>query len=172
VKDTLRERAERVLRDSTPARRMRTGLAIERLAAWGGEGPLRLLDAGCDVGLLSLALARRFPRWSIEAVDVNDAMLDQGRAWAAAEGLDRIEFRHADVTRDLPARRYDAVAALECLTLIPDLDAAVAGLAGTLRPGGLLVAHAGGDAGLFSAVVGGWVSGETGSVPVTREVRA
>jgi hypothetical protein len=39
------------------------------------------------------------------------------------------------------------------------------------RPGGLLVAHAGGDAGLFSAVIGGWVGGETGSVPVTREVR-
>ncbi|WP_324277892.1 thioredoxin family protein [Blastococcus brunescens] len=40
------------------------------------------------------------------------------------------------------------------------------------RPGGLLVVHAGGDAGLFSAIVGGWVSGETGSAPVTREVRA
>jgi hypothetical protein len=40
------------------------------------------------------------------------------------------------------------------------------------RPGGLLVAHAGGDAGLFSAVIGGWVSGETGSAPVTREVGA
>jgi hypothetical protein len=39
------------------------------------------------------------------------------------------------------------------------------------RPGGLLAVHAGGDAGLFSAVVGGWVSGETGSSPVTREVR-
>jgi len=38
------------------------------------------------------------------------------------------------------------------------------------RPGGLLVAHAGGRAGLFSAIVGGWASGETGSQPVTREV--
>jgi hypothetical protein len=38
------------------------------------------------------------------------------------------------------------------------------------RPGGLLVAHAGGDAGLFSAIVGGWVGGEMGSIPVTREV--
>jgi hypothetical protein len=50
------------------------------------------------------------------------------------------------------------------------------GLAGTelpkFRPGGLLVIHAGGDAGLFSAIVGGWVSGETGSAPVTREVSA
>lgn len=39
-----------------------------------------------------------------------------------------------------------------------------------LRPEGLLVVHAGGRAGLFSAIIGSWVSGETGSVPVTREV--
>jgi hypothetical protein len=38
------------------------------------------------------------------------------------------------------------------------------------RPGGLLVVHAGGTAGLFSAVIGGWVSGAMGSEPVTREV--
>jgi hypothetical protein len=38
------------------------------------------------------------------------------------------------------------------------------------RPGGLLIAHAGGKAGLFSAVIAGWASGEVGSAPVTREV--
>lgn len=35
------------------------------------------------------------------------------------------------------------------------------------REGGLLVCHAGGGAGLFSAVLGGWVNGEEGSDPVT-----
>ncbi len=35
------------------------------------------------------------------------------------------------------------------------------------RPGGLLIAHAGGNAGLFSSVLGGWVGGGTGSEPVT-----
>jgi hypothetical protein len=35
------------------------------------------------------------------------------------------------------------------------------------RSGGLLVAYAGGPAGMFSAVVGGWASGATGSSPVT-----
>ena len=39
------------------------------------------------------------------------------------------------------------------------------------RPGGLLVAHAGGDAGMFSAVIGGWVGGAAGSTPVTVPVR-
>jgi len=39
------------------------------------------------------------------------------------------------------------------------------------RPGGLLVVHAGGTAGMFSAVIGGWVSGAAGSEPVTVEIR-
>src|SRR5581483_10481531 len=38
------------------------------------------------------------------------------------------------------------------------------------RPGGLLIVHAGGTAGLFSAIIGGWVSGAIGSEPVTREI--
>ena len=39
------------------------------------------------------------------------------------------------------------------------------------RDGGLLLVHAGGGAGLFSAIIGGWVNGPGGSQPVTREVR-
>src|SRR5215831_3690702 len=51
-----------------------------------------------------------------------------------------------------------------------------ASLAGTtvnkFRPGGLMIVHAGGDAGMFSGIIGGWsAGGERGSVPVTREVR-
>lgn len=35
------------------------------------------------------------------------------------------------------------------------------------RPGGLLVVHAGGNAGLFSSILSGWVGGAKGSEPVT-----
>lgn len=38
------------------------------------------------------------------------------------------------------------------------------------RPGGLLLVHAGGPAGLFSAIIGGWVSGAAGSDPVSKLV--
>ncbi|MEO6468505.1 MAG: thioredoxin family protein [Acidimicrobiia bacterium] len=38
------------------------------------------------------------------------------------------------------------------------------------RDGGLLIAHAGGGAGLFSGIMGGWASGKMGSEPVTREI--
>ena len=39
------------------------------------------------------------------------------------------------------------------------------------RPGGLLLVHAGGPAGLFSAIIGGWVNGTAGSDPVTKLVK-
>ena len=38
------------------------------------------------------------------------------------------------------------------------------------RSGGLLLVHAGGPAGLFSAIIGGWVNGAAGSDPVTKVV--
>jgi len=39
------------------------------------------------------------------------------------------------------------------------------------RPDGLWFVHAGGTAGMFSAIIGGWINGETGSQAVTQEVR-
>lgn len=38
------------------------------------------------------------------------------------------------------------------------------------RPDGILLVHAGGGAGLFSAIIGGWANGAVGSQPVTRQV--
>ena len=42
---------------------------------------------------------------------------------------------------------------------------------GKFRADGLLLVHAGGGAGLFSAIIGGWANGSTGSQPVTRRVQ-
>jgi hypothetical protein len=38
------------------------------------------------------------------------------------------------------------------------------------RPGGLMLTYAGGGAGLFSEIIGGWANGDVGSKPVTRVV--
>ena len=46
------------------------------------------------------------------------------------------------------------------------------GMVSKFRPGGLQIVRAGGTAGLFSAIIGGWVaSGPRGSQPVTMEIR-
>lgn len=45
-------------------------------------------------------------------------------------------------------------------------------MARKIRDGGLMIVRAGGGAGMFSGIIGGWsASGEKGSSPVTREIR-
>jgi hypothetical protein len=40
------------------------------------------------------------------------------------------------------------------------------------RPGGLIIVRAGGDAGMFSGIIGGWsAGGARGSLPITKEVK-
>ena len=40
------------------------------------------------------------------------------------------------------------------------------------RPGGIMIVHAGGDAGMFSGIIAGWsAGGPRSSLPVTKEVR-
>jgi thiol-disulfide isomerase/thioredoxin len=97
---------------------------------------------------------------------------------------------HGRVFRDAGWDRDRLLAELDVLLTVPGAELArgVGGIAEGMppamvsagredvpvpkfRPGGLLVAHAGGTAGLFSTVIPGWVSGATGSEPVTVPVR-
>ncbi|MCW2608234.1 MAG: uncharacterized protein JWO60_2927 [Frankiales bacterium] len=103
----------------------------------------------------------------------------------AFDALVVVSPEHGRVFRDAGWDRDRTVAELHALLQLPaeELVRGAGGMAegipvefaGTSLPkyreGGLLLVHAGGDAGLFSAIVGGWVSGSTGSTPVTREVR-
>ena len=103
----------------------------------------------------------------------------------AFDALLVVSPEHGRVLREAGWDRARLLAELEPLLLLPadELRRGAGGMAEGVpdalagvdlpkfRPGGLLVVHAGGDAGLFSAVVGGWVSGDAGSAPVTTEVR-
>ena len=90
-------------------------------------------------------------------------------------------FRNAGWSK---ARVYEELYSL-CKIPEEDLVAGAKGIAeggqassraGTMvdkfRPGGLMIVRAGGGAGMFSGIIGGWSSsGPRGSTPVTREVR-
>ena len=41
-----------------------------------------------------------------------------------------------------------------------------------MSDGGILIVFCGGGAGLFSAMIGGWVTGEMGSQTVAREIKS
>ncbi|HEX7168146.1 MAG TPA: thioredoxin, partial [Acidimicrobiales bacterium] len=91
---------------------------------------------------------------------------------------------HAQVFRESGWSRSQLIAELDALLQLEGADI-VRGAGGIaegapeafadatlpkFRPSGLLVVHAGGTAGRFCSIIGGWINGATGSQPVTREV--
>lgn len=132
----------------------------ERYVEWSGGGSDRrdgfvsllegrlpasaaVLELGCGTGALTTArLAKRF---AVTGVDIS------GRSIALARrNVPGATFLHADMAAvRFPAASFDAVAAFYAITHVPREEHAplLRGIAGWLRPGGLLVATMGaGDA--------------------------
>jgi len=121
-----------------PARRLRLKAAEDVLADFAAGRPIRVLDAGCGDGLLSMALAKRHPAWTIVGIDLREDMLAGARARARGRGLDNVSFEAADLLRPLSVSGFDAVVALECLSEIPDDEAALRALFGAAAPGAVV----------------------------------
>jgi len=138
---TARAQLERRVRGLAPARQFRLELARRTIEDFAAGRPIRVLDAGCEEGLLTLTLARRNPTWSVVGVDVNDAALEVSRRAASAEGVANVEYLHVDITRPFASRTYDVVAAIESLPQIADDEAALTELVAALKDDGLLVLH-------------------------------
>lgn len=122
-----------------PSRRLRMALAERAVERFAAGKSLRILDAGCADGLITLTLAKRHPEWSMVGMDLRDDLLAGARERAGNRRLSNVDFAAADLTQPLPQEGFDVVMALECLSEIPDDRAALAAMTAALRPGGLLV---------------------------------
>jgi len=159
-----------------------TSLAAERgfaadattVTLFAGEGVRAVVD---QLSRKPESLARSFAAslrsvGSVKLALAFDAMLvvspEHARVFAEA-GWDKDRL-HAELAELLTIPGSD---------LVRDHDGIQEGLpegfAGSdipkFRDGGLLIVHAGGKAGLFSGIIGGWVSGASGSQTTTVEVR-
>ncbi|MGN6815007.1 MAG: class I SAM-dependent methyltransferase [Solirubrobacterales bacterium] len=135
----LRAILEERLALMAPARRLRLALAEGEVARRYGDSRLRILDAGCGDGLLSLAMAKHHPRWALVGVDLREDMLEGARKRAAARGLPNARFVAGNLEQPLPERDRDAILAVECLSEIPDDRQALRMMRDALAPGGLIV---------------------------------
>jgi SAM-dependent methyltransferase len=93
-----------------------------------------VLDVATGTGNTAIAAARRFA--GVTAIDYVPALLEHGRARAAAEGLD-VVFRQADV-EDLPFpdASFDAVLSTYGVMFAPDQERAAREITRVCRPGG------------------------------------
>jgi len=140
---------------------------------FAGEGPRNIVDQ-----------LSRDPESLARSLAVNLRTLHHPKLVMAFDGLLAIGPEHARVFREAGWSKDQLKQRLHELLLIPgeELVRGEGGIAEGLpeavraatlpkfRPGGLLIVHCGGGAGLFSTLIGGWVNGETGSQPVVQEI--
>jgi len=124
-------------------------LFVRRLTEWcvepsgAGERP-RVLDAGCGTGHTTLALARRLPGTDFLGLDVSTASIEVARSLVEQQEVDNVTFEVADIAAADPSAAvpsegsFRAVLALGVLHHVPDREAALDNLVGSLEPEGHL----------------------------------
>jgi SAM-dependent methyltransferase len=128
---------------------------------------LRVFDAGCGTGILTLALrdalvGRGLQPWTLHGCDLTPAMLERFRATLQRRDIQDVELWQADVLRlaALPPawRDYDLVVSASMMEYLPRdrLVDALAGLRGLLAPDGRLVLFITRRNALMRPLIGRW----------------
>ena len=81
-------------------------MAMDRLDPQPGQ---LIVDLGCGTGQTTAELARRVgPNGKAIGVDISSALLEHARKHAADDGVNSVEFLHADVqSSDIGQDRFD-----------------------------------------------------------------
>lgn len=110
---------------------------VARAGIAAGE---RVLDVGCGTGNAALAAARRGAR--VTGIDPAERLLEVARRRATGEGLEVVFARGEAAAPGVPDGSFDAAVAMFSIIFAPSPEAAVAGVARALRPGGRLAVTA------------------------------
>lgn len=101
---------------------------------------MRVLDAGCGPGRVTVPLARAVgTTGEVVALDVQAEMIRKAKEKTAAAGLENITFVNAALGKDtLGLDRFDRALLVTVVGEIPDRKSALAEIFRALKPGGIL----------------------------------
>ncbi len=102
--------------------------------------PARVLDLACGTGILTFAIARRYPACQVVGVELRDEYLRIAREKAGTLGLENVEFVLGRAEDYAPAETFDCVVS-SYLAKYADLPLLTRNTRAMLNPGGLVLMH-------------------------------
>ena len=102
--------------------------------------PMRVLDLACGTGILTFAIAERYPKCEMVGVDLTEKYLDIAKQRVETIGRPDIQFVHSSAEDFRNVEPFDAIVS-SYLAKYADLDVVTANAASMSQPGGLLLMH-------------------------------
>jgi demethylmenaquinone methyltransferase/2-methoxy-6-polyprenyl-1,4-benzoquinol methylase len=102
--------------------------------------PTRILDQGCGTGILTLEIARRFPRCRVTGVELRDEYLDLARERSRSLGLGNVKFIQGRAEDVLLDEGCDCITS-SFLAKYAELEPLIANAGKMLRTGGIFIMH-------------------------------
>jgi SAM-dependent methyltransferase len=103
------------------------------------DSGIRVLDIGCGRGEAVLRMAARFPASRFVGYDLSPEAIGHARARARELGLSNARFEVRDLTGFSEPGSYDLITAFDAIHDQKDPASVLAGIARSLRPGGVFL---------------------------------
>ena len=101
---------------------------------------MKVLDAGCGAGDVSLIAARLVgPHGAVLGVDKDPNVIETARQRSCDAGLENVTFLEGDICSVVAGTDFDAVVGRLILMYLPEPVKAIRKLLGHVRPGGIAV---------------------------------
>jgi demethylmenaquinone methyltransferase / 2-methoxy-6-polyprenyl-1,4-benzoquinol methylase len=111
-----------------------------RMLAAIPAGSSRILDQASGTGILTFAIARRFPGAQVIGVELRAEYMALAERRRRSLGLENVRFVLGRAEDVVPASGFDCVTS-SYLAKYADLDVLIANIRLMLRPGGVLIMH-------------------------------
>lgn len=88
---------------------MKVGTNGVLLGAWA-QGGARILDIGTGTGLIALIMAQRFPKATVEGIEIEENACEQAKEnFLSSPFSDRLRVSHTSLQKFQPELPYDAI---------------------------------------------------------------
>jgi len=116
---------------------------------WGKQitGSQTILDAGSGFGQYDYFMARRYPDWTIKAVDVKQEQIDDCNDFFRKIKLNNVRFDVADLTKFVEGDTYNMILCVDVMEHIEEDEKVFSNYYRSLKKGGMLLVSTPSDQG-------------------------